>query len=71
MLHEAQVHLAWAHAATCCDCHYPIIDDEGNPGYQSEACLAGLPILQRLIELDSALLGMRLMASICNAHSDM
>jgi len=56
-LYEFQVQLARAHAATCHACHYPIVDDEGNPGYQSEACLTGSPILRRLIELDNALLG--------------
>lgn len=37
------------HAAGCAACFIPIIDDEGNPGYRSEACAKGLPILEAYI----------------------
>ena len=42
------------HAARCVRCFVPIVDDEGNPGYRSEACATGLPLLEAYIALVEA-----------------
>ena len=39
---------AQEHARACRKCWAPIVrDDEGNPGHRSEACAAGVAILDR------------------------
>ena len=45
---------ARAHARHCYRCFVPIIDDEGNPGYRSEACATGYPILEAYIAATEA-----------------
>jgi hypothetical protein len=44
------------HAKHCTACCIPIIDDEGNPGYISEACQRGAEILANYQELDKEIL---------------
>lgn len=44
------------HVKTCRACHHPIVDDEGNPGYMSEACAHGATLLAAYIKSDSELL---------------
>ena len=36
------------HANNCKECFVPIVDDEGNPKYASEACAKGARILKAL-----------------------
>jgi hypothetical protein len=44
------------HAAACQSCSIPIIDDEGNPGYLSEACGEGRRILAKYMRIENAIL---------------
>lgn len=41
------------HAKHCTRCFVPIIDDEGNPGYLSEACPQGRDILKDYIDYET------------------
>lgn len=41
------------HAETCTKCYHPIMDEEGNPKYVSEACAEGAVLLRRYNELES------------------
>lgn len=47
---------AQTHARECHLCFHPIIDEEGNPQYMSEACAEGAVILQAYINAENALL---------------
>ncbi len=40
------------HARRCGRCFVPIMDEEGNPGYLSEACAEGYPLLEALIDAE-------------------
>ncbi len=42
----------WRHATTCRECYHPIFDEEGNPGYLSEACAEGAAILDAFHRLE-------------------
>ena len=44
------------HARKCTACFIPIIDDEGNPGYFSEACATGYRILGEYVKAEKAVL---------------
>jgi hypothetical protein len=47
------------HAKTCHDCYVPIMDDEGNPQYVSEACAKGAVILQDYIAIEGRYFAMQ------------
>ncbi len=41
------------HARTCGKCYVPIMDEEGNPQYLSEACERGRILLQNYMDLEA------------------
>ena len=41
------------HADTCRKCFVPIVDEEGNPQYESEACANGAKLLRMYRKLES------------------
>ena len=41
------------HAETCKECFIPIMDEEGNPQYESEACADGAKLLRMYRKLES------------------
>jgi len=47
----------WNHADTCKDCYMPIMDEEGNPQYISEACSEGAELLRKYRKLESEYFG--------------
>lgn len=42
-----------AHSKTCRECYMPIMDEEGNPQYVSEACQEGAKLLIEYNKLES------------------
>jgi hypothetical protein len=46
------------HAQTCRECFYPIMDEEGNPQYESEACSKGSELLKAYNKLEAMYFGM-------------
>ncbi len=41
------------HASTCRECFIPIMDEEGNPQFISEACAKGAELLRTYMKLES------------------
>ena len=41
------------HADNCRECFVPIVDEEGNPQYESEACADGAKLLRMYRKLES------------------
>ena len=44
------------HAKICRKCYMPIMDEEGNPGYYSEACTKGFELLKEYEKQESLIL---------------
>jgi hypothetical protein len=57
-----------SHAGSCRKCAYPIIDEEGNPGYLAEACPRGAALVNRYLAIEHALLRGTGPGSIINAY---
>lgn len=48
---------AFAHADTCRKCCQPIVNEEGNPGFLSEACKEGRILLVALLNAEATHFG--------------
>lgn len=42
------------HARNCKECFVPIMDEEGNPQYESEACMKGAEPIRVYMKLEAA-----------------
>jgi hypothetical protein len=54
------------HAKHCHRCYIPIIDEEGNPGYPSEACAIGSELLKNYMKCEDELNWKGIMKIICS-----
>lgn len=50
---RAAAEICRRHAETCRECFVPIVDEEGNPQYESEACADGAKLLRIYRKLES------------------
>jgi hypothetical protein len=41
------------HADTCRECFVPIMDEEGNPQFESDACAKGVALLRRYRKMEA------------------